>query len=68
MKNIKTMTNLEPEVFATSISNINHYINRLIGSNKKAPVSNATIERIQSYFSTNNLKKIIKLVLFGLKY
>lgn len=47
MKNIKTMTNLEPEVFATSISNINHYINRLIGSNKKAPVSNATIERIQ---------------------
>lgn len=47
MKNIKTMTNLEPEVFATSISNVNHYINRLIGSNKKAPVSNATIERIQ---------------------
>ena len=47
MKNIKTMTNLEPEVFATSISNINHYINRLTGSNKKAPVSNAKIERIQ---------------------
>ena len=47
MKNIKTMTNLEPEVFATSISNINLYINRLTGSNKKAPVSNAKIERIQ---------------------
>jgi type IV pilus assembly protein PilB len=47
MKNIKTMTNLEPEVFATSISNINYYINRLTGSNKKAPVSNAKIERIQ---------------------
>jgi len=47
MKNIKTMTNLEPEVFATSISNINHYINRLKGNNKPAPVSNAKIERIQ---------------------
>lgn len=47
MKNIKTMTNLEPEVFATSISNINLYINRLTGSNKKATVSNAKIERIQ---------------------
>ena len=47
MKNIKTMTNLEPEVFATSISNINQYINRLTGRNKKAPVSNAKIERIQ---------------------
>ena len=46
MKNIKTMTNLEPELYATSISGIYKFINRLSNTNvKKVTERDVVIKR-----------------------
>jgi type IV pilus assembly protein PilB len=48
MKNLKTMTNLEPELFATSISSIEQFISRLSKNNsKKISEKSVKIERIE---------------------
>jgi len=48
MKNLKTMTNLEPELFATSISGIEKFINELSKNNsKKISEKGVKIERIE---------------------
>ena len=48
MKNLKTMTNLEPELFATSISGIEKFINGLSKNNSKKISEKAVkIERIE---------------------
>jgi len=48
MKNLKTMTNLEPELFATSISSIEQFISRLLKNNsKKISEKSVKIERIE---------------------
>ena len=46
MKNLKTMTNLEPELYATSISGIYKFINRLSSTNvKKVTERDVVIKR-----------------------
>ena len=46
MKNLKTMTNLEPELYATSISGIYKFINRLSNTNvKKVTERDVVIKR-----------------------
>ena len=47
MKNLKTMTQMEPELYAASISNINNFIDRLKRlENKKISSSNVKVEKI----------------------
>ena len=48
MKNLKTMTQMEPEIYAASISNINNFIDRLKKlENKKISASNVKVEKIE---------------------
>ncbi len=48
MKNLKTMTQMEPELYAASISNINDFIARLKKlENKKISSSNVKVEKIE---------------------
>jgi len=48
MKNLKTMTQMEPELYAASISNINDFIARLKKlENKKISSSNVKVENIE---------------------
>jgi len=48
MKNLKTMTQMEPELYAASISNINNFIDRLKRlENKKISSSNVKVEKIE---------------------
>ena len=48
MKNLKTMTQMEPELYAASISNINDFIARLNKlENKKISSSNVKVEKIE---------------------
>ncbi len=48
MKNLKTMTQMEPELYAASISNINNFIDRLKKlENKKISSSNVKVEKIE---------------------
>ncbi len=48
MKNLKTMTQMEPELYAASISNINNFIDRLKKlENKKISASNVKVEKIE---------------------
>ncbi len=48
MKNLKTMTQMEPELYAASISNINDFIARLKKlENKKISSANVKVEKIE---------------------
>jgi len=48
MKNLKTMTQMEPELYAASISNINDFIARLKKlENKKISSTNVKVEKIE---------------------
>ncbi len=48
MKNLKTMTQMEPELYAASISNINDFIERLKKlENKKISSTNVKVEKIE---------------------
>tara|TARA_E500000178_G_scaffold352045_1_gene414554 strand:- start:134 stop:1834 length:1701 start_codon:yes stop_codon:yes gene_type:complete len=48
MKNLKTMTQMEPELYAASISSINNFIDRLKKlENKKISSSNVKVEKIE---------------------
>ena len=48
MKNLKTMTKMEPELYAASISNINEFIERLTKTDgKKTSEHNVKIEKIE---------------------
>ena len=48
MKNLKTMTQMEPELYAASISNINDFISRLKKlENKKISSANVKVEKIE---------------------
>ena len=48
MKNLKTMTKMEPELYAASISNINEFIERLTKTDgKKISEHNVKIEKIE---------------------
>ena len=48
MKNLKTMTKMEPELYATSISEINNFIERLANQEeKKISASNVKVEKIE---------------------
>ena len=48
MKNLKTMTKMEPELYATSISNINAFIERLIKQDsKKISAHGVKVEKIE---------------------
>ena len=49
MKNLKTMTKMEPELYATSISEINNFIERLANQEiKKISASNVKVERTET--------------------
>ena len=49
MKNLKTMTKMEPELYASSISNIAHFIERLsLNKTKKISPLNVKIETLKS--------------------
>ena len=48
MKNLKTMTKMEPELFAASISDVNEFINRLLRQDTpKISASNVKVEKIE---------------------
>ncbi len=48
MKNLKTMTQMEPELYAASISNINDFIDRLKKlENKKISPNNVKVEKVE---------------------
>ena len=48
MKNLKTMTKMEPELYAASISNINSFIERFTKSEtKKISDANVKVEKIE---------------------
>ena len=49
MKNLKTMTKMEPELYATSISEINNFIERLANQEiKKISASNVKVEKTET--------------------
>ncbi len=48
MKNLKTMTKMEPELFAASISDVNEFINRLLKQDTpKISASNVKVEKVE---------------------
>ncbi|MDB4217287.1 GspE/PulE family protein [Candidatus Pelagibacter sp.] len=49
MKNLKTMTKMEPELFAASISDVNEFIGRLLRQNsQKISATNVKVEKIET--------------------
>ena len=49
MKNLKTMTKMEPELFAASISDINEFIGRLLRQDsQKISATNVKVEKIET--------------------
>jgi len=49
MKNLKTMTKMEPELFAASISDVNEFIGRLLGQDsQKISATNVKVEKIET--------------------
>ena len=48
MKNLKTMTKMEPELYATSISEINNFIERIANQEvKKISANNVKVEKTE---------------------
>ena len=49
MKNLKTMTKMEPELFAASISDVNEFIDRLLRQDsQKISATNVKVEKIET--------------------
>jgi len=58
MKNLKTMTKMEPELFAASISDVNEFIGRLLRQDsQKISATNVKVEKIET--NKGVVKKII---------
>ncbi len=68
MKNLKTMTQMEPELYASSISNIKTFINRLKDlETKKINPSNVKIEKIKKKDEDELIEVGSEVIVFGNK-
>ena len=68
MKNLKTMTQMEPELYAASISNIKKFVDRLKDlETKKINPSNVKIEKIKKKDEDELVEVVSEVIVFGNK-
>ena len=68
MKNLKTMTQMEPELYASSISNIVKFIDRLKDlESKKISSSNVKIEKVKKKNEEELIEVGSEVIVFGNK-